>query len=318
MTSRNQWWPVALISEVQANTPIGVSVAGEEIVVFRDNTGTVRALENRCPHRRVPLSLGKVRPEGWLQCGYHGWSFDGATGQCKAIPNLRQSEQVPGAYGVYAYRAVEQNGLIYVSTDAEVLEVPAIRAGNGEVLASGRQMIGLGMEELLAALLDGPDLLAQSAGVRLSDILVADPERREGALVMERAAFWPSQMPFYGFVHQYRLLFRLAILPGDRECELSLVAEGGEVLATAHWAMAPSARGVTAIFWQLRLPGAGGMGRLWLQLCQRLGKAPLAPRSRVDFQALSTLLAGPSHYWTRQAESPSLYGDLLLTQRAKR
>ncbi len=60
--------------------------------MYRDSVGTVRALANRCPHRRLPLSMGRVIPDG-LQCGYHGWTFDGATGRCTLIPNFQPEEK---------------------------------------------------------------------------------------------------------------------------------------------------------------------------------------------------------------------------------
>lgn len=57
------------------------------LVLFRDAAGTPHALVDRCPHRNVPLSLGRVQPDGTLQCGYHGWCFDGG-GRCTAVPAL--------------------------------------------------------------------------------------------------------------------------------------------------------------------------------------------------------------------------------------
>ncbi len=58
---------------------------GTPVVVFRA-AGEVAALVDRCPHRNVPLSLGRVRG-AHLQCAYHGWEFD-CNGQCRAIPGL--------------------------------------------------------------------------------------------------------------------------------------------------------------------------------------------------------------------------------------
>ena len=66
--------------------------------------GLALALEDRCPHRRVPLSLGEVK-DGRLQCGYHGWTFDGASGACTAIPHLTADERVPARYGARACAA---------------------------------------------------------------------------------------------------------------------------------------------------------------------------------------------------------------------
>ncbi|WP_460315387.1 Rieske 2Fe-2S domain-containing protein, partial [Staphylococcus aureus] len=42
-----------------------------------------------------------------IQCPYHGWSFDGATGRCTAIPNLRKDERIPHGIKVAAFSAAE-------------------------------------------------------------------------------------------------------------------------------------------------------------------------------------------------------------------
>ena len=67
---------------------------------------------DRCPHRNVPLSLGRLR-EGLLECRYHGWRFDQA-GACKAIPGLCDHD--PGRRGRAAETVpcVEQDGFVWV------------------------------------------------------------------------------------------------------------------------------------------------------------------------------------------------------------
>jgi phenylpropionate dioxygenase-like ring-hydroxylating dioxygenase large terminal subunit len=109
------WIPAAHSHGVRRK-PVAVTVNGEELVLFRDAGGVVRALEDRCCHRRAPLSLGKVRADGALQCGYHGWCYDGA-GQCVAIPQLRPGEPVPARFVVRAYTVAEAAGLVWVGGD---------------------------------------------------------------------------------------------------------------------------------------------------------------------------------------------------------
>ncbi|MGB8388676.1 Rieske 2Fe-2S domain-containing protein, partial [Mycobacterium sp.] len=75
--------------------------------VYRDLGGAVRAVEDRCPHRRLPLSMGRLTEDGSIQCPYHGWSFDGVTGRCTAIPNLRADERIPNGIKVAAFSAAE-------------------------------------------------------------------------------------------------------------------------------------------------------------------------------------------------------------------
>lgn len=71
----NVWTPVCEISRLGA-APVRLEVAGEGLVLFRAPDGRVGALLDRCPHRGVRLSLGKLRSDGCLECPFHGWRFD--------------------------------------------------------------------------------------------------------------------------------------------------------------------------------------------------------------------------------------------------
>jgi nitrite reductase/ring-hydroxylating ferredoxin subunit len=100
------WWPVAHSDEVRQH-PGAFRLGTRALAVYRDLTGAVRAVEDRCPHRRLPLSMGRLTEDGSLQCPYHGWSFDGATGRCTAIPNLSTDERIPNGIKVAAFSAAE-------------------------------------------------------------------------------------------------------------------------------------------------------------------------------------------------------------------
>lgn len=100
------WWPVAHSDEVHQH-PGAFHLGSRALAVYRDLGGTVRAVEDRCPHRRLPLSMGRLTEDGSIQCPYHGWSFDGATGRCTAIPNLSADERIPNGIKVAAFSAAE-------------------------------------------------------------------------------------------------------------------------------------------------------------------------------------------------------------------
>ena len=53
------WWVAAAVDEVTTK-PIQRWVLGQPVVLFRSETEAVVALDDRCPHRWAPLSLGKV------------------------------------------------------------------------------------------------------------------------------------------------------------------------------------------------------------------------------------------------------------------
>ena len=56
---RNHWYAAAWGSEI-GEAPLGRRFLGEPVVLFRDGEGRIAALEDRCPHRLVPLSMGSV------------------------------------------------------------------------------------------------------------------------------------------------------------------------------------------------------------------------------------------------------------------
>ena len=67
--------------------PLGRTVCGQPMVFFRAADGRVAALEDWCPHRGAPLSLGRV-VNGQLVCGYHGLAM-GCEGRAVAMPGQR-------------------------------------------------------------------------------------------------------------------------------------------------------------------------------------------------------------------------------------
>jgi phenylpropionate dioxygenase-like ring-hydroxylating dioxygenase large terminal subunit len=106
----NHWYVVARSCEV-TNQPIGVSLWHLPIVLYRDGTGTVRGLEDRCPHRQVRLSSGQV-VEGHLECVYHGWQFNGE-GECSHVPYLESKQKRPSCR-LRVYPVREQDGFIWL------------------------------------------------------------------------------------------------------------------------------------------------------------------------------------------------------------
>jgi len=106
------WWAVARSEEVTSQKPLSVDIGDQPLVLWRDNQGIARALEDRCPHRRAPLSLGCIRDNGWIQCGYHGWSYDGETGRLKEIPNMKDQQKFPPVYKAHEFGVFEQGGFV--------------------------------------------------------------------------------------------------------------------------------------------------------------------------------------------------------------
>jgi phenylpropionate dioxygenase-like ring-hydroxylating dioxygenase large terminal subunit len=105
---RNCWYIAASPDEV-GEEPLGRIFLGEAVVLFRSADGTTSALEDRCCHRSLPLSMGQVKGDN-LQCGYHGLEFD-ASGTCVAVPG--QSLVPPGA-SVRRYPLVERHNWLWI------------------------------------------------------------------------------------------------------------------------------------------------------------------------------------------------------------
>ncbi|PPR09359.1 MAG: Toluene-4-sulfonate monooxygenase system iron-sulfur subunit TsaM1 [Alphaproteobacteria bacterium MarineAlpha11_Bin1] len=105
---KNTWYAAAESSEV-TDKLLGRTICGDPVVLFRKENGAPAALEDRCCHRHLPLSLGK-RVGNAVQCGYHGLRFD-ASGDCVSVPG--QSRVPPGA-SVRAYPVIERYRYIWI------------------------------------------------------------------------------------------------------------------------------------------------------------------------------------------------------------
>jgi len=107
MFLQNAWYVAAWETEI-GNGPFARKILNEPVVLFKTPNGVV-ALEDRCCHRALPLSMGQVVDDR-LQCGYHGLEFD-ATGACVNVPG--QSQIPPGAQ-VRSYPVIQRWGWVWI------------------------------------------------------------------------------------------------------------------------------------------------------------------------------------------------------------
>lgn len=107
---KNCWYVAALHDELEPKQLLPRTFLGEPVVLFRHETGTPQALQDRCPHRFAPLSMGTLCERGEkVRCGYHGLEFDGS-GKCTSNPQ----GQIPKAAVVKSYPVREVAGLIWI------------------------------------------------------------------------------------------------------------------------------------------------------------------------------------------------------------
>jgi phenylpropionate dioxygenase-like ring-hydroxylating dioxygenase large terminal subunit len=109
---RNQWYVILTSNEVKKNQVMGVRRMGENLVVWRDSKGNLGAGTDKCPHRGIALSKGKVIDDH-LQCPFHGFEYD-QTGRCKLVPANGRSAKVPENIKMNAYPVEEANGYLYL------------------------------------------------------------------------------------------------------------------------------------------------------------------------------------------------------------
>ena len=108
---RRFWHPVALESDVPAHAPLGVRLLGERWLVARLG-GELVAMQDRCPHRFVPLSAGTIVDDE-IQCPYHGYRLD-ATGRTTRIPALSADVPIPPKACVATALVTVRFGLVWL------------------------------------------------------------------------------------------------------------------------------------------------------------------------------------------------------------
>ncbi len=204
-----EWWYPACMAHDLGSVPVAITLMDLPLVVYRDRTGAAHALVDRCPHRNVPLSLGRVHPDGTLECGYHGWRFDGI-GRCTTVPALDVDlGSRPSPRDATARPVRELDGVVWVWGGAETppsrepYRLPHLGEGRnvGEVVF--QRDIDCTMHAALENALDVPHTAFLHGGLfrqsgkgpqvraERSDL----PDGVEVRFVGEPAAFGPLRLP---------------------------------------------------------------------------------------------------------------------------
>jgi vanillate O-demethylase monooxygenase subunit len=105
---RNQWYCAAFGHELR-QTPMARMFLNEPVVMYRRTDGAPVAFEDRCCHRRAPLSAGKVEGDN-LRCGYHGLVYE-PSGEVIWAPG---QDHLPQGARVRRYPIVEKHGWIWI------------------------------------------------------------------------------------------------------------------------------------------------------------------------------------------------------------
>ena len=105
---RRYWHPIYPEVLLREKPVRKVRILGENLTLFRDASGSLGLIAERCPHRRTSLSAGIPEPEG-LRCCYHGWLFD-ARGRCLETPLEPASSPIKDNIKITAYPVEEMGG----------------------------------------------------------------------------------------------------------------------------------------------------------------------------------------------------------------
>lgn len=109
---RNQWYLACLEDELEKQNPLKKKIVGQELVIFKTESGKIGVTEDRCCHRNVNLSLGYIDGET-IKCGYHGWAYN-TEGACTCIPSLPPDQKVPRTVKVEAFPVERRHKAIWV------------------------------------------------------------------------------------------------------------------------------------------------------------------------------------------------------------
>ena len=119
MFLKNYWYVAATDNEI-VNKPLARTFLGEPVVLYRTGDGKVVALEDRCVHRQLPLSMGKLVGDE-LQCHYHGLRYD-RTGACVRVPG---QDTIPPTARIKSYPVVERYHWVWIWMGDPALADPA-------------------------------------------------------------------------------------------------------------------------------------------------------------------------------------------------
>lgn len=109
---KNYWYAAARSAELGKKKPLGRTVLGEMIVLWRSGGGRAVAMSDRCLHRNALLSEGELF-DGCIGCPYHGWTYDSA-GKLVHVPSAGPEDRGSADRRLETFPVREQDGLIWV------------------------------------------------------------------------------------------------------------------------------------------------------------------------------------------------------------
>ncbi|HJZ66178.1 MAG TPA: Rieske 2Fe-2S domain-containing protein, partial [Candidatus Acidoferrum sp.] len=108
------WYPALRSDEIRGKQLAAAMLLEVPLVLGRTTNGRAFAMRDSCPHRGIPLSYGRFDGTT-VECSYHGWRFDGCSGQCVEIPSLTSQDKLK-VDRIFAghYPCEERDGYVWV------------------------------------------------------------------------------------------------------------------------------------------------------------------------------------------------------------
>ena len=115
------WYPAARSVEIRGRELVKAMLLEVPLVLGRADRGAAFALRDACPHRGIPLSYGRFDGKS-VECSYHGWKFDGCSGQCVEIPSLTSQDKLK-VERIFAghYPCEEHDGYVWVYMSERII-----------------------------------------------------------------------------------------------------------------------------------------------------------------------------------------------------
>jgi len=155
------WYPAARSVEVRGRGLVKAMLLEVPLVLGRTDDGKAFAMRDACPHRGIPLSYGRFDGTS-VECSYHGWKFDGCSGQCVEIPSLTSQDKLK-VERIFAghYPCEERDGYIWVHMNEDGRRIAdAERAKQVAPVTEETAMSAHGAPSLVMNTLENPPKLA--------------------------------------------------------------------------------------------------------------------------------------------------------------
>jgi 5,5'-dehydrodivanillate O-demethylase len=152
---RRYWHVVAAVDELAERPTKRVRLLGEDLVLFRDRSGTFGLIAEQCPHRRASFAYGIPQADG-IRCPYHGWQFDGR-GRCIDQPNEPPESAFKDKVTTTAYPVEVLGGLVWAylgPAPAPLLPRWDGFAGDGMIRACGWHHVSANWLQIMENSLD--------------------------------------------------------------------------------------------------------------------------------------------------------------------